>query len=44
MGDQKVDKNLKTFMKSQKKPILEHVNGEEYLGVYQEFYKTLMKK
>jgi starch synthase len=44
IGDQKVDKNIKTFMKTKKKPVLDFVNGEEYLGVYHDFYKTLMKK
>ncbi len=45
IGDQNLDKTLKTFMKAQKnKPVLEYVNGEEFPGVYQEFYQTLAKK
>ncbi|MEP7128006.1 MAG: glycogen/starch synthase [Chitinophagales bacterium] len=45
LGDQKIDKTLKTFMKAQKnKPILEYVNGEEFPAAYQEFYASLSKK
>lgn len=45
MGDQKIDKTLKTFTKAQKnKPILEFVNGEAFPATYQEFYESLNKK
>ncbi|MBA2422887.1 MAG: glycogen/starch synthase [Chitinophagales bacterium] len=45
IGDQNLDKTLKTFMKTQKnKPVLDYVNGEEFPGVYQEFYQSLTKK
>jgi starch synthase len=44
IGDQLVEKSIKTFMKGTKKPVLDYVNGEEYLGVYTDFYKTLMLK
>ena len=44
VGDSKLDRNVKTFLKSTKKPTLDYVNGETYLGAYEEFYKTVMKK
>ncbi|MBA3647505.1 MAG: glycogen/starch synthase [Chitinophagales bacterium] len=44
LGDKKVDKTIKTYIKAANKPILDFVNGEEYLGAYQEFYQTLLKK
>lgn len=45
LGDEKIDKTLKTFMKAQKnKPVMEYMNGESFPSAYQEFYASLSKK
>jgi starch synthase len=44
VGDNEVDKGLRTFAKSKKKPILDDTKNEDYLNAYSEFYKSVMKK
>jgi len=45
VGDEKLDKNMRNFMKNFKgKPVLDYVNGDQFLGAYQDFYQSMMKK
>ncbi len=44
VGEKDLDRELKTFIKSTRKPLLEFVNGDQFVHAYQEFYKTLMKR
>ncbi|MCS6916607.1 MAG: glycogen/starch synthase [Chitinophagales bacterium] len=44
VADKELERSLKTFIKGAGKPVLEFVNGEEYLKVYHEFYRSLLKR
>lgn len=41
IGSQNLDKDLEKLAKESKKPVLDYVNGEDYLSAYQNFYQTL---
>ena len=44
IGSDNIDSEVDKYIRSQKKPILEHKDDEEYVDAYNEFYDNLLQK